>query len=114
MIIEIHFFLDNYLCLHLFEQFLQESCDSLIDFQNLSLCQLICNVFELSTISFDIIIFCMLLILESTQKDSQIKLLIKISFLKNCTELTFQICLILLHKVFLHSHMITFFILTII
>src|SRR5438034_10862312 len=113
MIIEIHFFLDNYSCLHLFRQFLQESCNSLIDFQNLSLHQLIHNVFELSTISFNIIIFCMLLILESTQKDLQIKLLIEISFLKSCTELMLQICSILLYKVFLHSHMITFFALTI-
>src|SRR5204862_13998 len=80
-------FFNNYYHLHLFRQFLQESHSSFINFQNLFLHQLICNVFELSIINFNIIIFFMLLILESTQKNSQIKLLIKISFFKNCAEL---------------------------
>ena len=114
MIIRIYFFLSNYSCLHLLRQFLQKSCSSLIDSQKLLLCQLIYNIFELSTIDFDIIVFCMLLILESIQKDLWIELLIEILFLKSCAELVLQICSIFLHKVFLCSHMTAFFVLTII
>src|SRR2546429_2032417 len=104
MIIRIHSFLSNYSRLHLLGQSLQKPRGSLIGSQNLSLCQLIRNVFELSTIGFDIIVFRMLLILESTQKGSRIELLIGIPFLKSCAELALQICPIFLHKAFLCSH----------
>ena len=107
-------FFNNYSCLHFLKQFLQESHNFFIDFQNLSFCQLIYNVFELSTIKFDIIVFSMLLILESIQKNLWIKLLIKILFFKNYTKLIFQICSIFLYKIFLCSYTTAFFMLTII